>query len=166
MITIHVDDKEYVLRFGIRASLHKDLVNRMFKILTASYIVKGAGNENTGMMEAVLDGTAEMVADIPETVLIAFHAGLQQYHPMDNVASMDLLEKYMLCSGKTFSQLYEELKQGMEDDGFFDLSGLTDMINKMNTSIKESTEETTEQKVVKMPKAPEDHKPKSKTGTK
>lgn len=160
MKIINVEGKEYTLRWGIRASMHKNLVNRMFKILTGAYVAGNIENDNNRTLGLVLDGTADMVADIPETVLIAFHAGLQQYHPMDNTESYELLEKYMEETKVDFFTLFEEVKQAMEDDGFFDQSGLTKMIEKMTGAIQE------EAKVVKMPKAPQDKKPKKQTGTK
>jgi hypothetical protein len=46
----------------------------------------------------------------------------------------------------------------MEDDGFFDLSGLTEMLAEMNKSVEEQTKK-------KQPKTPADHK-KKQTGTK
>ena len=54
----------------------------------------------------------------------------------------------------SFKKMYEELRQCMEDDGFFELSGLTDMLNSMN--------ETGEEKIAKIP---QDHR-KKQTGTK
>ena len=50
----------------------------------------------------------------------------------------------------------------MEDDGFFDLSGLTEMMEEMNNQMEESMEESMEEKT---PKTPQDHKKKS-IGTK
>lgn len=165
MKVFNIEGKEYTLRWGMRASMDKNLVNRMFKIMTGSYIASSLNSENDSPMAAFLSGTADMVADIPETVLIAFHAGLQQYHKMDNEQSFELLEKYMEETNANFNTMFEEIKLAMEEDGFFDQSGLTKMIEQMNKSIQEETE-AEEQKVVKMPKAPQDKKPKSKTGTK
>jgi hypothetical protein len=160
MMIINVDNKEYTLRFGIKASMHKDLVNRMFKILTGAYVIRETEKvqETKSAIGGLLDGVADMVADIPETVMIAWQAGLEQYHPMDTSASYDLLEKYMVESGKNFANLYEDLKNAMEDDGFFELSGLKAMIDQMNQT------EQTAQKKPKTAKAPADHK--TKTGTK
>ena len=54
----------------------------------------------------------------------------------------------------SFKMLYEELRQCMEDDGFFDLSGLREMSESMNEEMEE-----------KITKIPQDHR-KKQTGTK
>ena len=47
----------------------------------------------------------------------------------------------------SFRKLFEDIKTCMEDDGFFDLSGLTEMLSEMNPTEKK-----------KQVKKPQDHK--------
>ena len=54
----------------------------------------------------------------------------------------------------SFRKLFEDIKKCMEDDGFFDLSGLTEMMAEMNQSVKAQAKK----------KTPQDHKKKT-TGT-
>ena len=53
-----------------------------------------------------------------------------------------------------FRKLFDDIKACMEDDGFFELSGLMAMLETMNQTENKKT-----------PKTPQDHKKKS-TGTK
>ena len=55
----------------------------------------------------------------------------------------------------SFKKVYEEIKEAMEDDGFFDLTGLTDMMKEM--------EGTEEEKPKRTPKQPQDHKKSTST---
>ena len=41
----------------------------------------------------------------------------------------------------SFYRLFEDLKKWMEDDGFFDLSGLNEMIQQMGISAEKAAEE-------------------------
>ena len=101
--------------------------------------------------------TADLVSDMPFICKDAFYAGLLEHHNVSVSESKELMKQYMKENGLSFKGLYEQIKETMEDDGFFDLTGLTEMVAEMNNS------EETEEK--KKPKKPQDHKPKS-TSTK
>lgn len=155
MLTIKVNEEEYKLEFGFEAAENKDVVQKMFKILTGSYLLadESPEDEKELTLGAMFNGTANMVADIPHICISAFHAGLQENNPMGLNESKTLMKLYMKENGLTFHTLYEELKKCMEDDGFFDLSGLTAMVNQMMG---------TEQKPKAKPKkVPQDHLKKS-----
>ena len=53
----------------------------------------------------------------------------------------------------SYAVLYKEIKKWMEEDGFFKLSGLTEMLEEMS--------QNAEEKIQKQPKAPQDHRKKS-----
>ena len=38
MKTLNIGDKEYVLEFSFQAAKHKQLINKMFKMLSCSYL--------------------------------------------------------------------------------------------------------------------------------
>ena len=150
MKSIIVNEKEYKLEFTFEAAEYKELVQKMFNLLSGAYLIKG-GN----VVENVIDGAAEMVADIPHICITAFYAGLLENNPVTAEEAKSLMKIYMKDNNLSYRSLFEELKQCMEDDGFFDLSGLTEMINEMNASAEK----------MKTPKAPQDHK-KKQTSTK
>ena len=161
MKTIQIGNEQYKLKFGFDAAENKDVVQRMFNALSMSYIGKrldlDGNNSKVEVAAAMIDGTADLVSDMPFICRDAFYAGLLEYHKGITVdESKELMKQYMTENKLSFKGLYEEIKEMMEDDGFFDLTGLTEMVAEMN-----QTEEKTKRQV----KKPQDHQKKS-TSTK
>ncbi len=161
MKTIQIGNEQYKLKFGFDAAENKDVVQRMFNALSMSYIGKrldlDGNNSKVEVAAAMIDGTADLVSDMPFICRDAFYAGLLEHHKGITVdESKELMKQYMTENKLSFKGLYEEIKEMMEDDGFFDLTGLTEMVEEMN-----QTEEKTKRQV----KKPQDHQKKS-TSTK
>lgn len=158
MRTIKIGEKEYTLEFTFRAAEHQNLVQSMFNVLSGAYIVKngtGSADEKDATI-ALLNGVSEMVADVSRIVKIAFYAGLMEHHQVTEDEAYDLMKQYMTENKISFKKLFDDIKTYMEEDGFFDLSGLTEAIQEMNQ---------TADNLAKPPKKPQDHKTKS-TSTK
>lgn len=162
MKTIQIGNEQYTLEFGFEAAENKAVVQRMFNALSMSYIGKRLDlegeNSKVEIAAAMIDGTADLVSDMPHICKDAFYAGLLEHHKNITVEkSKDLMKQYMKEKKMSFKGLYEEIKETMEDDGFFDLTGLTEMVAEMNNPDEEEEK--------KVPKTPQDHKKKS-TSTK
>lgn len=157
MKTIKIGEKEYTLEFTFEAAEHKNLVQMMFNVLSGAYIVRN-GKSDEMIASAMINGVSEMVADIPHISRTAFFAGLQENNPVSEEEARTLMKQYMKENKLSFNGLYEFLKGCMEEDGFFDLSGIAVMVEQMSQSMQEQTREKTA-------KAPQDHKKKS-TSTK
>lgn len=162
MKTIQIGNEQYTLEFGFEAAENKAVVQRMFNALSMSYIGKRLDlegeNSKVEIAAAMIDGTADLVSDMPHICKDAFYAGLLEHHKKITVEkSKDLMKQYMKEKKMSFKGLYEEIKETMEDDGFFDLTGLTEMVAEMNNPDEEEEK--------KAPKTPQDHKKKS-TSTK
>lgn len=141
MRTLLIDSKEYKFEFSFEAVENKELITRMFNVLTGAYIIKASeSNEKF----AVIDGVASMIADIPQICKVAFYAGLLEHNTVSEEEAKNLMKSYMKESNKNFSTLFEDLKTYMEEDGFFDLSGLSEMIQKMSET--EEPKKTTKKK--------------------
>ena len=151
MKIIEIDEKEYKLEFGFEAAEYKNLVQKMFKILCGAYVVESANNMEEPTAKDVINGTASMVGDLPEICTDAFYAGLIEHNSASKEEAKALMREFMKKEKISFMKLYTILKDCMEDDGFFNLSGLTDMMEEMYGTSK--------------PKAPQDHK-KKQTSTK
>ena len=120
---------------------------------SGSYIFK---NNSENRAEAVLNGTAEMVAEIPQICSIAFYAGLLEKNPASFEDARSMMHTYMEENELSYAGLYKQIKTWMEEDGFFKLSGLTEMLEEMI--------QNAEEKIPKQPKAPQDHRKKSTSG--
>lgn len=166
MKILTINEKEYKLEYSFMAAEHKDTVQKMFNIVSGAYLIKRANltedeNAETKKEEiasAMIDGTGEMVADIPHIVKTAFYSGLLENHNVSEEEAYALMKQYMKENKISFRKLFDDIKACMEEDGFFDLSGLTEMMEEMNKSVEEQTKKRTS-------KTPQDHKKKS-TGTK
>lgn len=163
MKDITINGIDYKLEYQFEAAEHKQLIQNAFNIMSGAYIVRRANEDGTNLTEATFDGTADMVSDLIPITIDAFYAGLLEHHPeISQREAKGLMKTYMKENKVGYSKLWQELKTCMEDDGFFDLSGLTDMLEEMN---KNAEEVETEEEKVKTAKQPQDHK-KKQTSTK
>ena len=161
MKTLKIGEKDYTLEYSFMAAEHNETVQKMFNVVSGAYLIKRANiaEENKeDIAFAMIEGTGEMVADIPHIVKTAFYSGLLENHNVSQEEAYALMKQYMKENKISFRKLFDDIKECMEEDGFFDLSGLTEMLEEMNKSVEEQTKKRT-------PKVPQDHKKKS-TGTK
>lgn len=157
MKNLTINGIEYILEYSFSAAEHKETVQKMFNIVSGAYILKQAQKaDKEDIANAMFDGTSEMVADIPNIVKTCFYSGLLENHNLKEDESYELMKSYMKENKISYKKLFDDIKECMEDDGFFDLSGLTEMMEEMNKSIEEETPKK---------KTLQDHKKKS-TGTK
>lgn len=158
MRTINIGETEYTLEYTFAAAEHNQTVQKMFDLMSGAYIFKQAENPSkmteAESTKAMINGTGAMVADMPHVVKTAFYSGLLEHHEdIDEKESYKLLKQYMRENKFSFVKVFNDIKECMEEDGFFDLSGLTEMLEEMNKGIEEDLKQ-------KQPKKPTDHKKK------
>lgn len=145
MRTITVNGNEYVLEYSFEAAENQECVQAMFQMVSGAYVIKRAPQVEDGdevsATTAMLDGVAEMVSVIPHVATIAFYAGLLEHNPMSKDDAKALMRAYMKENKISYNKIYEEIKTCMEDDGFFDLSGLTEMLQTMEKSAEDKVRE-------------------------
>lgn len=140
MKTINVNGNDYVLEYSFRAVEHKETVQKMFNVMSGAYLVKDADMVNgepakDRSLATMIQGVSEMVADVPHIVKTSFYAGLLEHQEMSEEEAYQLLKDYMKENKLSFNKIFEDIKVCMEDDGFFDLSGLNDMMERMNQNM-------------------------------
>jgi len=156
MQTITIGSEKYDLEFTFAAAEEKGLVQALFKVVSGAYFFSDPDEKN--MMNAVINGTAEMVGDLPAISKMAFYAGLKEHQPEITAEQAEnLMKAYMRENKISFNGIYQLLKTQMEEDGFFDLTGIKEMVSQMEAEAKKETK--------KAPKNPTDHLRKS-TGKK
>ena len=163
MLNLKIGEKDYTLEYSFMAAEHNETVQKMFNVVSGAYLIKKVNitkeqNEKEEMAKeemaiAMIEGTGEMVADIPHIVKTAFYSGLLENHNVSQEVAYALMKQYMKENKVSFRKLFEDIKACMEDDGFFDLSGLTEMLEEINKNVEEQTKKRT-------PKTPQDHKKK------
>ena len=167
MKILTIGGKEYKVEFSFEAAEYKACVDGVFKVISGSYVMKNGPSEDgekVSIAAAVMNGTSDMVSDIPKLTIVSLYAGLLENNPVENEQEAKALFKQFVKENPdderaSFWGMYNFLRECMEDDGFFKLTGMDKVIAKMNEAAEE-----TEQKS-KSGKTPQDHKRKS-TSTK
>ena len=159
MMNINANGNEYKVEFSFGAAECKEIVQKMFSVVNGSYLL---AQTDKNVAQASFDGLANMTADVPE---ICIYAGCIDNNPVTMDEAKELTRAYITEKRKTdksygYRTLFEEIKKAMEDDGFFELSGITAMLEEMANNVEEATREQKKPTVV-----PQDHK-KKQTSTK
>ena len=147
---LKIGNKVYTVEFSVGASLCADCVEK-----TTSFMMATINAEGKSAVKSIISNMTEL----PQTALAMLYGGLQKHHGRrgDNTVTSlddaeDLLMEYILenkdkDNGNYFDLVGLFIGQ-MELDGFFDMIGLTKLIQ-MGT------------KTVKPKKTPQDHKKKA-----
>lgn len=155
MKTISIDGKEYVLEYSFAAAEHKGTVQKMFNVMSGAYLVKDMNmdkedDDSGNAISVMINGVSEMVADVPHIVKTVFYSGLlENQSDITEDDAYQLMKQYMRENKISFNKLFEDIKECMEDDGFFDLSGLNEMMDKMNQSVATAQEKVSIKKAKK-----------------
>ncbi|PJJ27836.1 hypothetical protein [Lacrimispora celerecrescens] len=165
MRILTIGGKDYNVEFSFEAAEYKDCVDSIFKVISGSYIMKNGPtdeNEKISVATAILNGTSDMVSDIPKIAVTALYAGLLENNPVENEQAAKALFKQFVKEKPdderaSFWGMYDFLRDCMEEDGFFKLTGMDKVIAQMS--------EAAEEQKSKSGKIPQDHKRKS-TSTK
>lgn len=152
MKELTINGKDYKLEYSFEAAERKDFVGLMFRIVSGAALLDEAEDMENPTAKDMINGTVGMVADIPHICRIGFFVGLLENNSVSEDEAKALMRTYMKETGIGYADLYEELRKCMEDDGFFDLSGITKMLKTMQENQKQA-------------KVPAGHK-KKLTGTK
>lgn len=150
MKTIKVADTEVTLEYTFEAAEYKAVVQKMYLMLTGMALVKDAEDLDNPSSTEMIDGSINMFADIPETCKIAFYAGLLENNPMSNDDANSLMRSYMKENKLSYTEMFEQIKECMEEDGFFHLIGLDDTLAKISEDLTPEVQKTE--------KKPADHK--------
>ena len=152
MKEITVNGTDYKLEFSFEAAERKDFVSMMFRIVSGAALLEDAVDIENPTSKDMINGTINMVSDIPHICRTGFFVGLMENNPLPEAEAKALMKSYMKENKIGYADLYEDLRKCMEDDGFFDLSGIQKMLENMQQNQRQA-------------KIPMDHK-KKQTGTK
>lgn len=152
---INANGKEYKVEFSFGAAECESIVQKMFAIASGSYLM---AETDKNVAQATFDGLTNMVSDIPKICITAIYAGCIDNNPVTMDEAKELTRVYIKEKRKAdkkygYKNLFEEVKKAMEDDDFFDLSGITAMIEEMSQNIEKMNNP-------KPTVVPQDHKKK------
>lgn len=126
MNILTIGGKDYKIEYSFEAAEYKNCVDKAFKVISGAYMVRHGSfdeDDKPGMMGILIDGTADMVSDLPTMVLSFLYAGLLENNPVADEQEAKALFKQFIKENSeddraSFYGMFEFLKQCMEDDGF------------------------------------------------
>lgn len=157
MLDLKIGNKNYKIEYTIEASLCSECTEKVTNLMTG---VVTAG-ENKAIKEFI-----SSIADIPQTTLSMFYAGLLEHHGEDGDETVKsksdakkLIKQYITEHSEdetgSFYGVMGILIEQMGNDGFFNLIGLEHMMQQIQA----------EEQKQKEPKKPQDHKKKTTKAT-
>lgn len=146
MRRLTINGKEYTFKFSIEASLYNECTEatmNMFLSLGEAQgeATAGTEDENSARKQAMsaMQKAFSSFANVPQTALTLFYAGLLECHGSagDNmVQSMNdakiILADYLRESENNFYDVMNMMLEIMGEDHFFDLTGISVFIEKLN----------------------------------
>ena len=159
MKTLKIGSESYTLEYNFEAAMESDVVQMESDIVTGASIAKETEIANGNEINAMLNATSKIVGSIPTFVSKAFYAGLLAHNEGIEKSDSDrLLKAYMKQEKLSFFGVNEIIQKCMQDDGFFESSGLMETISDLTKAVEETVNEV--EKEIEPPK------PKPKTATK
>lgn len=149
---INIGGEDYKLEFTIEASLYNDCIERVVSLMYG--IDEGGANQNFRQVLSEL-------SDVPNTAMSCFYAGLLEHHGKTGDGSVPNIQTAKRLATELIRDENSEVKNWydlltlcidqMGEDGFFDLIGLTALLNSDIPNTPKRAKKT-----------PQDHKPKNK----
>lgn len=157
MKVLAIGGREYTFEFSIEASLYNECTEKVTNLMVG---IGAAQNE------ADIRNIIATISNVPQVAMTLFYAGLLEHHGLSGdgtvkgMSDAKLLIKQYLSEHKdddkgNFYSIMNEMIGCMGDDGFFELTGLSQMMKSGNES-----------EIKKAPKTPQDHKKKASGVTK
>lgn len=163
MRELKIGGKIYTLKFTHKAAKCQKCVQKVFELATGASLMKGISDGNGPTISGMLTGVAVQVSEIPALCDTLVYAGLKAENPVETEEEAgDLLISYMEETGKGYAEIFESLKECLEEDGFFKISGIDQMIQSMN----EAMEKEDPEKEVKTEETPKKQTQQRKKTTK
>ena len=151
MLNLTINGKEYTLEYTIEASLYSECTEKITSLLSS--VAMSTSNED-------LHGLLKNMSNIPQTTLTMFYAGLLENHSdeVESINDAKALIKQLMKENKedenlsSFYGIMLKIVDCMADDGFFEQTGLTKLLN---------LSQTEEENVVPIQKATQKKTPKA-----
>lgn len=144
MRRLTINGKEYTFKFSIEASLYNECTEATMNMFLSFGEAQGEANIEEGkdarqQAMSVMKKTFSSFANIPQTALTLFYAGLMECHGVsgDNTVlsitdAKNLLGEYLRESESNFYDVMNLMLEIMGEDHFFDLTGISEFIKRLN----------------------------------
>ena len=95
MKEITVNGNDYKLEFSFEAAERKDFVSMMFRIVSGAALLENAADMENPTPKDMINGTINMVSDIPHICRTGFFVGLMENNPVPETEAKALMKSYM-----------------------------------------------------------------------
>lgn len=160
MRRLTINGKEYTFTFSIEASLYNECTEAAMNMLLSFGEAQGeASVETEDVSEAKKHAMSAVkkafstCANIPQTALTMFYAGLMENHGIsgDNTIrslsdAKKVLADYLRESKSNFYEVMNLMMECMGEDSFFELTGMAEIINRMTQDGGEEKKPTKKRK--------------------
>ena len=158
MKILTIGGRDYTFEFSIEASLYNECTEKITSLMVG---VGQAREGESGDSSEKIKNVISTISNVPVVAMTMFYAGLLEHHgpsgdgAVKGMKDAKTLVRQYLTEHKdddkgNFYSVMDEMIECMEDDGFFELTGMTRML-------KNGDEEVAK----KAHKVPQDHKKKS-----
>lgn len=151
MRKLTINNKEYTFKFSIEASLYNECTESVMNMLMSFGDAQGEAasidGEDANAKDQLLSAmrkTLTTIANIPQTALTLFYAGLMEFHGASGDGSVrsiydakSVLADYLRESESNFYDVMNLMIECMGEDHFFDLTGLSKVLSKIEIGDEE-----------------------------
>lgn len=135
MREITINGVHYTIKFSYRAAKYEDCVQQAFALLSGAVMLSDAADAENPKMSDIIKGSIKQVGMVPQVCDTFFFAGLiedkSENKPKTKEEAADLLIDYMEENNKTYTDIYQSFMECMDEDGFFEKSGIKQMMETM-----------------------------------
>lgn len=143
MKIITIGEKDYKLEYSFEAVEYKELVKRVFKRISGLEFTENAKDMEAVKTSEFYDGMVNALSDTPNLCRIMFYGGLLENNPVSKEEAKALMKQYMKDNKLSYIDMFNEMRDCMEDDGFFDLSGITGLMSNAAEAMENMTRKAT-----------------------
>lgn len=137
MRRLTIGGKEYTIEFSIEASLYNECTEAAMNLVMGFGEAQGAvemakGDDEAEKVRSAIRKTFSSIANIPATAMTLFYAGLLEHHGNEIQSiddAKDLIRVYLKDNDLTFVDVLNLMLECMGEDHFFDLTGLSKVLN-------------------------------------
>ena len=151
MLELTQGGRNWKLEYTFEAAHYRKCVEMAWEYFSGAMALKKAaaadGKSTAEQQMGVMDGIIDSMAAVPDMVLLFVYAGLIEHHGEEIRTEADARTWYKhYCQENpelTDVEMLEQIRQAMEDDGFFKRLGLDKMMESMNQTPKKSRKAST-----------------------
>lgn len=145
MRRLTINGKEYTVEFSIEASLYNECTESVMNLIMgfgeAQGELENAKKDKDAVRESI-QKTLFSFANVAPTAMTLFYAGLLEHHGVTMEEAKELIALYLKENDASFLDVLNLMIEVMGEDHFFDLTGLSRILNQVDLEDKKKRKKT------------------------